>query len=178
MTRYSGEQVFTFARGGEPVRKSIRFAAAMAAVVSVAIHATPALAVSALSALGSGSCTQTTSGECVALSGSANAGALGSGSFSFTISISSESADNGVGGFCRIASGTGSLGGSNGTANLAEVGFLCDIGPSGGPQSFNGSFFVTSATGLIAGATGSGSVIWSVDSGGNVIVSALGSGVK
>lgn len=160
------------------MRKSIRFAAAMAAVVSVAIQAAPALAVSALSALGSGSCTKSTPDGCTGLTGSANAGALGSGSFSFTISISSESAGNGVGGLCRIASGTGALAGSNATIDLAEVGFLCDLGPSGGPQAFNGSFFVTSASGAIAGATGSGSVIWTVDGGGNVLVSALGSGVK
>jgi hypothetical protein len=161
------------------VGKLLKLCAVIGAVFAVALLAQPdsasSAALSKLFAFGSGSCAHNASFGCDQVSGSAKAGALGNGTFDFTIAIDSTRFPNGSGGFCTEASGTGGL---NGIAlvSVAEVGVLCDVGAGGGEQIFNGAFFVTGGSGAAAGAVGTGSVTWSVDASGNVVVAAFGAG--
>ena len=159
--------------------KSVKISVVAVAIVGAVLWAQPDFAASAslesLFALGSGSCSHSATFGCDQLTGSAKAGALGNGSFDFSLVIDSARIPNGSGGSCSEASGSGAL---HGTAivTVDQVGLLCDVGAGGGAQIFRGAFFVTGGSGPAATAVGTGSVIWSVDGSGNVVVTAFGAG--
>jgi len=161
------------------VTKLLKLSAVAVTLMCVVLWAQPDFAASAtlesLFALGSGSCSHSTTFGCDQLSGNAKAGALGNGSFDFTIMIDGASIPNGSGGFCSEASGSGALHGAA-IVTVDQVGLLCDVGAGGGAQIFRGAFFVTGGSGPAATAVGTGSVIWSVDGTGNVVVTAFGAG--
>jgi hypothetical protein len=161
------------------VTKLLKLCAVVVSILGIALFGQSDFAssagLSALNAFGSGSCAHSASFGCDHISGSAKAGALGSGNFDFTIVIDAGEIPNGSGGFCSLASGIGALNGAA-TVTVDQVGILCDVGAGGGTQIFRGSFFVTGGTGPANGAVGTGSVIWSVDGTGKVVVVAFGAG--
>ena len=143
-------------------------------LVALAIPNSAGAALMGYNAIGQGSASDNCPGgnTCTATMNTSVKGRLGSAAYStgkFSVSltvVSSESIDNGGQGACSPASGTGSIINlPGGTINFSTVGLYCDVGYSGGPKNYNGTYFVTGGTSKNLNAQGTGTVATSIYSG-------------
>jgi hypothetical protein len=106
-------------------------------------------------------CQSTAAGCTITTTGTISGAFAGSYSSSFTI-LWTQSTPNGAGGFCAPATGTTTLTLPGlGTLTKSEHGTVCEVGATGPNVEHtmtNGTFTVSSGTGVFTGATGSGSL--------------------
>ena len=116
-------------------------------------------------------CQFTLDGCTVQSTGIATSSHLGSGPYVSTLTVDWAAASfNGAGGYCALATGTGTLTAANGdTLTQSESGKVCEVGTTASnvPHTFTGTFTNTGGTGRFAGASGGGTITGSDDGFGN-----------
>lgn len=135
----------------------------------------------ALLANGSGSetpggCTNTT---CAATVNAAIIGKfIGKSTMTLDLTILESGADNGSGGTCVTATGSGQINTANKSAiTFDTVGAICNVGGTGTPLTYNATYFISGGTNHFPGAAGAGLFVASINSG-NAIVTLSGGLIK
>lgn len=128
--------------------------------------------------LSASGCQSTLDGCTVQSTGTATSSHLGTGPYVSTLTVDwAAYTDNGSGGYCAPATGTGTITAANGdTLDQSEQGTVCEIGATGSsvPHTFNGTFTNTGGTGRFASASGGGTISGGDDGSGNSLYSESG----
>lgn len=104
---------------------------------------------------------------------------MGKSTLTLDLVIVTSGADNGSGGTCSTATGTGQINTANKSAvTLSTVGALCNVGDTGTPLTYNATYFITGGTVHFPGAAGTGVFVASVDNSNNAIVTISGGFIK
>jgi len=104
---------------------------------------------------------------------------IGKSTLALNLVIVTSGADNGSGGTCSTATGSGQINTANkSTITLNTVGAICNIGDSGTPMTYNATYFISGGTLHFPAAAGTGLFAASIDSGNNVIVTLSGGFIK
>lgn len=116
-------------------------------------------------------------------SGTLNAGLLakfiGKSTMTLDLTIVVAGADNGSGGTCTTATGTGQINTANkSTITLSTVGAICNVGSAGSQRTYNATFFISGGTARFPNAAGTGLFVASIDGSGNAIVTLSGGFIK
>jgi hypothetical protein len=130
-----------------------------------------AFATGTITSYGSPGCESSSAGCTITDQGTVAGNIIHNGTFTHSaIVLWTQSLPNGSGGICAPASGTLNITTPNGsTLTLQRTGTLCEVGASGsGKYTFNSAYFISDGTKDFAGASGTGVLICSVDSSGNV----------
>jgi hypothetical protein len=130
-----------------------------------------AFATGTITSYGSSGCQSSSEGCTITDQGTVEGNIIHNGTFTHSaVVLWTQSSPNGSGGICAPASGMLNITTPNGsTLTIQRTGTLCEVGMSGSSNyTFNSTYFITDGTKDFAGASGTGILICSVDSSGNV----------
>jgi hypothetical protein len=139
--------------------------------VTLTLHDVTVASAGTVTSAGASGCQFTDAGCTVTSSGSLLGVVGGTYTSSWTI-LWKQATSNGAGGYCAPASGTTTLTVPKiGTLSKTEQGTVCEVGPTGTDVEHvlnGGTFSVSGGSGLLAHASGSGSVSFDQKPGGSV----------